>query len=53
MLGVSLSHAHGLCTVTTKYLIEINDFSSFVFCKDKILVSVSSSIALHAIEVNQ
>lgn len=53
MLGVSLSSVHGLCTVTTKYVIEINEFSSFGFCKDKILVSLLSSIVLRAIEVNR
>lgn len=34
MLGVSLSSFDGLCTVATKYIIKIKEFSSFGFCND-------------------
>jgi len=53
MLGVSLSSFDGLCTVTTKYLIKINEFSSFGFCNDDIWVRLFSPIVLCASELNQ
>lgn len=49
MLGVSLSSFNGLYTVTTKYVIKINEFPSFRFCNDNILVS--PSIVLCAIDM--
>lgn len=49
MLGVCLSGFDGLCTVTIKYVIKINEFPSFGFCNDNILVS--PSIVLCAIDM--
>lgn len=46
MLGVSLSSFNGLSTVTTKYVIKINEFPSFGFCSDNILVIVLCAIGM-------
>lgn len=40
MLGVSLSSVDGLCPVATKYVVKIDEPSSFGFCNDDILVNL-------------